>query len=302
MESIFYIDRITGNLEEEKIYGGAVLQFLYGDGVFSKLFGVPLMHLLSGIPFFSAAYGYAQNHPSSRKKVLPFIEKFGVNASEFAEPAENFLTFNDFFTRKLKKEARPIDPHPGTAIIPADGRYLFYPNIETSDGFLVKGQKFKLGSLLQNEALAEEYRNGTMVIARLCPSDYHRYHFPCDCIPGATRLINGWLFSVNPLAIKKNIHIFTQNKRTVCELHTEQFGKVLFIEIGATMVGSIHQTYIPFQPYHKGDEKGFFSFGASSLILLFQQGAICLDSDLLAEPSQEIKCLFGQSMGKHSIH
>lgn len=297
MENITYIDRKTGTVEIEKVYGQGALNFLYGPGLLSKFIGAPLMYLLSGIPFFSSLVGYYQKRSGSKNKIAPFVANFHVDASEFREPIKNFQSFNDFFIRKLKPEARPLAPGSHQAIIPADGRYLFIPHIKKSEGFVIKGKKFDLETLLEDKKLAENYAEGTMVIARLCPSDYHRYHFPCDCTPGETRFINGWLFSVNPIAVKKNINIFTQNKRTLCKLQTSAFGEILFLEIGATNVGSIHQTHTPFKSYLKGDEKGYFSFGASSLILLFPPQSITLDSDLLAHPFTEIRCLMGQSMG-----
>lgn len=299
MDSIFYIDRKTGKRLQEQVYGEAFLRFLYGNKWYNKYFGIPLRHLLSKIPFFSWFYGYLQTLPSSKKKVLPFIKKFGVNSAEFLESPEAYSSFNDFFIRKLNPEARPIDQS-NEAIIPADGRYRFFPVLDKAEGFVVKGERFDLATLLNDEKLALEYSCGTMIMARLCPTDYHRYHFPCDCIPGETHLINGWLYSVNPVAIKNNIHIFTQNKRTLCALQTEHFGKVLFLEIGATSVGLIHQTYTPNQFYPKGSEKGYFSFGASALILLFQPNRLILSSDLLQESVEglEIRCLLGQPMGK----
>ncbi len=298
MDPITYIERTTGKEEVEKVYKASALGFVYGNGFWSRSLGTFFQRLISKPLFFSSLYGALQKRGSSKKKIRPFIKAFNVDPTEFAEPIDSFSSFNDFFIRKLKPEARPLAGGEETAIMPADARYLFYPNIEQADGFVVKGQKFELSTLLDDKNLASQYSQGTMVIARLCPSDYHRFHFPCDCIPGETKLINGWLYSVNPAAIKKNIHIFSQNKRTLCELETKKFGKVLFMEIGATSVGSIHQTYTPCIPYPKGAEKGYFSFGASSLILLFQPGAIALDQDLTSHPHREIRCLMGQSLGK----
>lgn len=298
-DSITYIDRVSQQEEIERVYGEKALKFIYGSDFVSKLVGYPLLHLLVRTPFFSALYGYWQKSPYSKQKIKPFIEKFHVDTSEFLDSVDDYKSFNDFFIRKLKKEARPIASGENVAIIPADGRYLFYPNISQSEGFIIKGEKFDLSTLLEDPKLASQYEHGTMIIARLCPTDYHRYHFPCSGVPGETRLINGWLYSVNPIALKRDIHIFTHNKRSICEIETELFGKVLFLEIGATNVGSINQTYVPNQYYPKGAEKGFFSFGASSLIILFQPGRIILDADLLAATKQnlEIKCLMGQSMG-----
>jgi len=299
-EPIYYIDRATGSRCKELVYGARAIQLLYGDTILSKLFGAPLAYSLARIPFFSAFYGYLQNRPASRKKIAPFINTFDIDTKEFADDPNSFCSFNAFFTRKLKPAARPIAQGESTAIIPADGRYLFYQNIDQIDGFVVKGEKFNLTTLLEDSALADQYAKGSMVIARLCPTDYHRYHFPCDCIPGKSELINGWLYSVNPMAIKKDIHIFTQNKRTLCLLDTKSLAKVLFLEIGATFVGAIHQSYTPFQSYAKGAEKGFFSFGASSLIMLFPPDYIRFDQDLLDATAQqlEIKCLMGQSLGQ----
>lgn len=300
MESIIYLDRASGKKETEKVYKGGALKLLYGTSLLSKLIGAPLVHSLARFPFFSAFYGYLQDLPSSAKKVSTFIKDFGLDVSEFAQKPDSYVSFNDFFTRKLKASARPITSENASAVIPADGRYWFYPRFNAAEGIIVKGQTFNLATLLDDEALAEKYQQGAMVIARLCPTDYHRYHFPANCTPGITQMINGWLYSVNPIAIKKNLQIFTQNKRTLCKLQTEQFGTILFMEIGATCVGAIHQTYTPGKAYSKGDEKGFFSFGASSLILLFEPGTIQFDQDLLDATAQgvEIRCLMGQSMGQ----
>lgn len=300
MDAIQYIDRQTGNIEQEKVYGAKALKFLYGNDWISRLFGPILLHSLVKYPFFSALYGKWQASPSSKKKIKPFIRNFGLDPSEFCEDISQFNSFNDFFIRKLKSKARPLATGDEIAIIPADGRYLFHQNISEAEGFIVKGEKFHLTSLLEDPELAARYEHGAMVMARLCPTDYHRFHFPCDCIPNETKTINGWLFSVNPVALKKDIQIFTKNKRSLCILKTPSFGPVLFLEIGATNVGSIHQTYKPHEFQQKGAEKGYFSFGASSLILLFEPNRIHFDKDLLDATKQglEIKCLMGQSLGK----
>jgi phosphatidylserine decarboxylase len=299
MEPIYYIDRLTGKQEIESVYQAEALEFIYGDQLINRFFGKPLLHLLIKRPLFSWWYGFLQHHPSSKKKIIPFIEKFQVDTSEFQDPVDSFCSFNDFFIRKLKKECRPIVEDDAIAVMPADARYRFYQNINTTEGFIVKGEKFNLSTLLQNEKLAEKYSQGSMVMARLCPTDYHRFHFPCDGIAGKTDFINGWLYSVNPCAVKKNIQIYTENKRTLCTFDTKYFGKVLFLEIGATAVGSISHTYSADSFQKKGGEKGFFSFGASALILLFEPNRITFDKDLLETSGQglEIRCLMGQRMG-----
>lgn len=302
MTDIIYIDRQTGQKQIEKVYKEGALNLLYGHSWLSKFFAPWLLPSLTKWPGFSHLYGYLQKHPFSVRKIRPFIEKFHIDPSEFLNSISEYRSFNDFFIRKLKPEARPIDSDPCVAVIPADGRYYFYADIAQCSGFIVKGQKFELETLLKDSSLAQEFQGGSMVLARLCPSDYHRFHFPCDCLPGPTRLINGWLYSVNPLAVKKNIHILTQNKRTLCELRSPLFGRILYLEIGATSVGSIQETYIPHQWQSKGTEKGYFEFGGSALILLFAKNTIAFDNDLLAatEEGCEIRCLLGQSMGRLS--
>ena len=299
MTPIYYIDRKSGEKKIEKIYKAQGFELLYSKGKLNRLLKKVLLPIISCWPFFSKIYGALQKLPSSASKIMPFIQSFEVDEQEFLDPAASFKSFNDFFIRRLKPEARPIDTNPLSAVIPADGRYYFYENIETCDGFLIKGKKFELERLLASPALASEFKGGGMVLARLCPSDYHRFHFPCSCLPGPTKCLNGYLYSVNPIAIKQNIRTYTQNRRTLCELQTDLFGKVLYLEIGATCVGSIRETYFPGIEQDKGAEKGYFEFGGSALVLLFKQGAIVFDDDLLEATKEglEIRCLMGQRMG-----
>ncbi len=297
---IRYIDRKTHQEMTEKVYGGFFIDLLYGTNWFSNFISLIFLPLFSRVPFLSQFYGWIQKSKLSKKKIIPFIKKYHVDTSEFQDPVESFQSFNDFFIRKLKPEARPIVPDPQNAILPADGRYLVYDNIHSIDGFFVKGKKFSLESLLQSSTLAHKYSQGSMVIARLAPVDYHRFHFPTDCQPDVAHLIPGKLFSVNPTALKKHVEILTENKRMITHLHTHHFGTILFIEVGATYVGSIHQTYTPRKWIPKGDEKGFFSFGGSCLILLFEPFRIQLDSDLLDASRKRLETLgqMGQSLGK----
>lgn len=297
--NIVYIDRKTGRKEVEKVYKNEALRFLYGDHWLSQYMSAAILPMIAKLPYFSQFYGFLQKQSSSAKKIRPFIHHFEVDESEFLDSVDSFSCFNDFFIRKLKPGARPIALGSNVAIIPADGRYYCYPDISQTDGFIVKGKKFCLEELLQSQELAKVYAEGSMVLARLCPSDYHRFHFPCDGLPGPTQLINGWLYSVNPLAIRKNFNIFTQNKRTLCEIDKTAFGKILYLEIGATCVGSIQETYAPGVWQPKGAEKGYFEFGGSSLILLFPKNTIKFDEDLLAATKHgfEIRCLLGQQLG-----
>lgn len=302
-KGIFYLDRETQVIKKEKVVAQGALEFLYSSNpliyAFSKLFLLPLIKL----PIISKLYGSLQDRASSKKKIKPFILEHKIDPKEFEESIESFRNFNDFFTRKLKVSSRPVVPCKQTAITIADGRYYVFPRIDKKLEVEVKGKHLSIAKLLNNQALANEYENGSLVIARLCPSDYHRFHFPFDCQAKSTSLVNGPLLSVNPLALAKNFNILAENKRYITPLYSEVFGEVLFIEIGATNVGTVHQSFTANQFYKKGDEKGYFSFGGSCVILVFKEGKISIDEDLVKASLQgtEVYCKMGQSLGVHKL-
>lgn len=296
MSDLFFIDRKTKQKIKEEIPAGASIGFLYGASALARL----LRPLICKFPYFSTLYGDLQKTSSSKKKIVPFIEKYQIDPSEFLEPVDSFSCFNDFFIRKLKPSARPIAGGNDIAILPADGRYLAFQNFHHEEGILVKGKKFSLEKLLGDAKLAHKYEEGSLLIARLAPVDYHRFHFPCNCVPSKAALINGPLYSVSPLALNHNIQILAENKRMITQLKTHPFGTVLAVEVGATNVGTIHQTYEPEKHYAKGDEKGYFSFGGSCLIYLFEPGRIQFDHDLLenTHAGLETYAHMGQTMGR----
>lgn len=299
MYKIRYIERSTGAEEIEKVYGAKALEFMYGEGWTPRILSKIFDPFVSKTSLFSSLYGLIQKSKMSRKKIAPFIQTYHIDEEEFAEEASSFRSFNDFFIRKLKPSSRPIDPRPRQAVLPADGRYLVYPNLTKIPGFFVKGQKFCLKSFLKDPTLTERFKEGSMVIARLCPTDYHRFHFPVCGHAAKPKLINGALFSVNPIALKKNLSILWENKRFITEIDSDEFGKVLYVEIGATAVGTVKQTFSFDHKVQKGEEKGYFSFGGSCVVLLFEPHRIQFDSDLIvnSEKFLETKALFGQSLG-----
>ena len=293
-QPIEFFNRYTGRIETEQVYGDSYLQWTYGNPL-----GKLSLHGLVKRSAFSQWYGRRMDHPGSRKKVVPFIKKYHINAGEFADSTDSFATFNEFFFRKLKPGARPVFPGSQVAVFPADGRHLGFQNISKAAGIFVKGQVFEVGRLVQDRELAKKYRDGSMVISRLCPVDYHRFHFPVGGQAGEIHLIPGPLFSVNPIALRQNIHIFTENKRAYCRIQSAEFGEVLMFEIGATCVGRFEYTYQP-GPVAKGEEKGFFKFGGSSTLLLFEPGKIRLDADLLQNSAEqrELYARMGDRMGQ----
>jgi len=283
-EPIRYYHRYKKSMETEQVYGEGWLRFAYENQV-----GRGLVWLLARRQLFSAYYGWRMNRRYSAQLVIPFIVKYDLDVDEFARSTFDFKTFNEFFWRGLKREARPIAGDDRVAVLPADGRHLAFPDVDAAEGFYVKGAKFSLGELLGDQALADKFAGGAMLISRLCPVDYHRFHFPVAGIPREPRLINGWLYSVSPVVLRKNIRYLVENKRVVTLVESPGFGSVVMIEVGATNVGSIKQTHVPDRPVAKGEEKGLFKFGGSCVITLFQRGRIKFDADFVKHSAENIE-------------
>ena len=275
-EPVRYFDRYDRTMKTEKVYGERWLRFAYGNPA-----GRLAVGLLASRRIFSWYYGRRMNDPKSEMLIYKFIADYEVDAMEFAKSAFAFKTFNEFFHRALKPEVRPIDPDPAAAVLPADGRHLAFADVDAADGFYVKGAKFTVAQLLGDPGLAERFVAGSMLISRLCPSDYHRFHFPVSGVPSEARLISGRLFSVNPIALRTRILYLVRNKRFVTLIESPEFGTVAMVEVGATNVGSITQGFIPGQPAGKGDEKGMFAFGGSCVITLFERNRIRFADDII---------------------
>jgi len=284
VEPIRYFNRHSDSLETEEVYGEGFLRWTYGHPLGAIALGAFVKR-----PFFSAWYGRRMSTPESAARVKPFIARYGLDPSEFADPPESYRSFNEFFYRKLKPASRPVDPDESSVVFPADGRHLGFDRASSIEGVFVKGQKFDLPALLGDAGLAAKYADGALILSRLCPVDYHRFHFPADGIPGETRLLDGPLFSVSPIALRKHLSYLWTNKRTITPLETQRFGTVLLLEIGATCVGTIRQPFRPGIPVAKGDEKGYFAFGGSSTLTLFEPGAVKLEDDLAENSSRQLE-------------
>jgi phosphatidylserine decarboxylase len=294
VEAIRYFNRHSGALETEDVYGEGFLRWSYGNPL-----GKISLEAFVKRPFFSKWYGRRMSTPESAARVLPFIARYGLDPADFAEKPESYRSFNEFFYRKLKREARPIDPDPASVVFPADGRHLGFERASEIAGVFVKGQQFDLPALLGDAALAARYADGALILSRLCPVDYHRFHFPAAGVPGETHVIDGPLFSVNPIALRQKLAYLWTNKRTLTALKTERFGTVLCLEIGATCVGTIAQTFRPGVAVAKGAEKGYFAFGGSSTLTLFQPGVVKLEDDLITHSAKhtELYARIGSRMG-----
>ncbi len=292
---IYFIDRKTGKRIKETVAGGRLLNWCYDTRV-----GKSTLELLVKRRLFSSLMGAYMELPMSKGRITSFVEELQLDMKEAdREGHEEYKSFNDFFARRLKAEARQIDTDPNSLISPADGRVLAYESIDIDQLIQVKGFVYLLSELFQNEELAKEYQKGVCIVVRLCPADYHRFHFPADGVAEKSVAIKGQYYSVSPIALGKVANIYCRNKREYTLFNTEAFGEMVLMEVGATGVGSIVQTYEAGIPVNKGDEKGYFKFGGSTTILFAKKGVLKVDEDILknTEAGIETKVLMGERIG-----
>ena len=292
---IKYYNRKTKQYEIEQVAGDTYLNWTYSSPI-----GMKFLEMFIKKKIFSKLYGiYCDSH-ISKKKIDDFIKTFNINITESKASIKDFKSFNDFFTRKLNSNARPIDTNKDTLMSPGDGRLTAYQNIDMNKIVQVKGFTYRLQDLILDDKIASKFSNGTCLILRLCPTDYHRFHFIDSGICDQTKKISGDYYSVNPAALKKIPELFCKNKREYALFHSQNFDDILYIEVGATCVGSIIQTYTPGKTVQKGDEKGYFKFGGSTAILFLKQGTVSIDDDILNQSKKgyETKIIMGEHIGK----
>ncbi|MBQ4089014.1 MAG: phosphatidylserine decarboxylase, partial [Clostridia bacterium] len=232
----------------------------------------------------------------SKLYIKRFIKRNDIDMSEYM-PAR-YRSFNDFFIRKIRPDARPIDMDGRALIAPCDSTLSVY-RITDDNVFAVKGAKYTIKTLLQDEKLAEKYRGGLCLIFRLMPFNYHRYIYPDNGSKGENVFIQGKLHTVREVAHKYSV--YATNSREYTILDTENFGKVVFMEVGALMVGRIvnhHQAC----SFSRGDEKGYFEYGGSTIIMLLQNGCANLDEEFMRtiDTGHEAPVQVGQRIGERA--
>ena len=287
-------NRQTKKYDIELVSGEKSLKWLYGTNT-----GKSMVHILIKRKLASNLVGSFCDSKASKKRIKKFINNLNIDMSESLKPHNEFKTFNDFFTRKLKADARNIDTNINNLITPGDGRLLAYENISLNKIIQVKGFTYSLSELISDDDIAKQYNGGTCLVLRLCPTDYHRFHFVDSGIPTKTQKIKGHYYSVSPYALNKIPKLYCENKREWSILKSENFGDILCIEVGATCVGSIIQTYTPLTHVSKGDEKGYFKFGGSTTILFLKEGFAKIDKDIIEQSNLGYETLvtMGEKIG-----
>lgn len=281
---IKYFNRHNKSYEIEKVAGGRLLKYIYTTSV-----GKGALELFIKKKFLSTLYGRFSDTYISKFAIPSFCKSFDIKISDFQKSINEYSSFNDFFYRKLKSSSRIICNDESSLISPCDSKLLAIEDISESSTFQIKGYEYKLEDLFKNKDLSKEYINGSCLIFRLCPSDYHRFHFFDSGYCSKSTEIFGDYYSVNPLAIKELGNIFCKNKREYSIFNSNNFGKVIYLEVGATFVGSIIQTYNEKSLVYRGDEKGYFKFGGSTVVLFFKKDTIKLDDDILYNSNLNIE-------------
>ncbi|MBN4051057.1 MAG: phosphatidylserine decarboxylase [Alkaliphilus sp.] len=293
--SIYYIDRKDGQVKQEEVAAYRMLKWTYETRV-----GKTLLELLIKKKIFSSFLGLFMETKLSKRKIDSFVNSLRIEMSEAErEKTHEYKNFNDFFARKLKAEARPVCQNDISMISPVDGRLLAYENIDLYSEIEVKGERYKLLDIFQDSEMASEFDSGTCVIARLSPIDYHRFHFPDNGSAHESKRVKGYYYSVNPLTMFSFIDVYCRNKREITKFDSDNFGEMCLVEVGATAVGSIVQTYQANSHIEKGAEKGYFKFGGSTVIMFIKKNKIVIDRDIIrnTDLGYETKVNIGERIG-----
>ena len=234
-------------------------------------------------PAISRACGKIMDSRISLLLIPSFVKKNKINMDEYI--SEDYKCFNNFFFRKIKPELRTFDASDDVLCAPCDGLLSIY-RINNLTVLPIKQSDYSIEDLLNNRELAEEFRGGYCFVYRLCVNHYHRYSYFDSGHKGKNIFIPGILHTVRPVALRR-YPVFVRNSREYSVLETDHFGKAVQIEVGALMVGKIvneHEEY----DFIKGEEKGHFEYGGSTIIVLLKAGRVDLDNPKLVDTGIEI--------------
>ncbi len=276
------IEHIVSTSQDE------LLRKLYGSTlgrISLKLLTKPALSKLAGL-FLDSSY--------SKFLIKPFLKNNNIDTSQFV--MEGFECFNDCFTRRIKDDMRNIDMNPNHLISPCDCKVTSY-DITADSSFIIKNTKYTVASLLKDKKLAEKYNEGNITILRLSVDDYHRYCYIDDGCKTSNRFISGILHTVNPIATEY-AKIYSENSREYTLLHTKNFGDVIQIEVGALLVGRIKNHHNRHR-FRRGEEKGMFEYGGSTIVLLTKKDKVRIDTDILENTADgfETKIQMGEKIG-----
>ena len=243
----------------------------------------------------SVKQGKKYDDPASTAEIQGFVNFHKLDMSEVLLPVHQFKNFNEFFYRKLKPDARPVSApdNPKVIVSPADCRSVVFNKMDDATKIWVKGREFSISRLLGDAYPqdAKRYVNGALGVFRLAPQDYHRFHIPVDGVMDTPKLIAGEYYTVNPMAIRSALDVYGENIRVVVPIDSVAHGRVMVICVGAMMVGSTVITRKPGEQVKRAEELGYFKFGGSTVLLLFEPGVMKFDQDLIDNASDAVETL-----------
>lgn len=299
MEINFY-NRVTQSVEKEKVYGDKMVEWLYQSNS-----GKALSHVICKAPV-SKLYGALQDTAWSKSKIAPFIKSFNIPMEDYLPETQDtespYSSFNQFFIRQFKAGKREFVQKTEEMAAFSEARYFGYSSVQDDEAIPVKGASLKPKHLISNSKWEDTFQDGPLLLARLCPVDYHRFHYPDDGVILDDYRVAGLLHSVNPLALKSKQDILITNERHVTIVETKNFGKLAYIEVGAICVGKIVQSkhLVKGDCFKRGDEKGYFLFGGSTVIVIGEKGKWTPSADILefTKKGMETYLHLGMSVAK----
>lgn len=282
-----YID-LNGKLVKHAGGQDKVLSYLYTN-IWGRMMLKPLVK-----PQISKLAGHYLSSTHSVGMIEPFIQKNNIDMSSYQK--REYTSFNDFFTRKIKEGKRPIPENPNLLISPCDCKATIY-QIQENTTFSIKHTEYTLRSLLRSPKLAKRFRGGYAFLLRLTVDDYHRYVYAASGKQSKNYHIDGSFHTVNPIA-NDYLPIYKENTREYTVIHTKEFGDVIQMEVGALLVGKI-SNHTESRIVTRGEEKGFFEYGGSTIVILTQKNRIVPREDLLKNTTRgyETKLLQGHVLG-----
>ncbi|KAL7944667.1 putative phosphatidylserine decarboxylase [Trichoderma barbatum] len=300
--NILVQDRLTGQINEEKmsVYVRLGIRLLYKGLKSRDMENKRIRRMLKNL---SIKQGKKFDDPASRDEIEKFIDFHRLDMSEVLLPIEEFKNFNEFFYRALKPGARPCSApdNPRIIVSPADCRSVVFNQLTQATKIWVKGREFNMKRLL-GDAYPDDvsrFENGALGIFRLAPQDYHRFHIPVDGVMGKPITIAGEYYTVNPMAIRSALDVYGENVRVLVPIDSEVHGRVMVICVGAMMVGSTVITRNEGERVSRAEELGYFAFGGSTVLLLFEPGKMRFDDDLVDNSNGALETLVrvGMSIG-----
>lgn len=244
----------------------------------------------------SIKQGKKYDDPASKAEIQGFIDFHKLDMGEVLLSVDQYKNFNEFFYRALKPDARPCSApdNPHIIVSPADCRSVVFNSVDAATNVWIKGREFSIKRLLADaypEDAARYEHSGALGIFRLAPQDYHRFHIPVDGIMGEPKLIAGEYYTVNPMAIRSALDVYGENVRVIVPIDSPTHGRVMVICVGAMMVGSTVITRKAGEQVHRAEELGYFKFGGSTIVTLFEEGKMVFDDDLVENSNGALETL-----------